>query len=285
MKKKVVNKIVLIVLMVFLIGCGKQPAEKVTDEPGNNQAEQSKEEPLTTVEEEKKLQNIAFLVVEEDLNEESMCQSISIVNVDSETKNIKAVNVSSKLFLNIGDDNYQKCRAAYYKGGVEQMITTLNENLDLDISDFLVLDYNELEIFSNALGGIWIDVPKEQDFGTYQMTDDIIKQMQKVDETTLENAINIYISNVYTSIAEETLYEGMKNISDYSVVAEENFPQEDMKEDCRIGSMGTCCVPTDLEANVIWLHQSLLGQKDYKVSDTVKEYSSQIEKYVKRYAQ
>ena len=266
MKKKVVKKIVLIVLMVFLIGCGKQPAEKVTDEPGNNQAEQSKEEPLTTVEEEKKLQNIVFLVVEEDLNEESMCQSISIVNVDSETKNIKAVNVSSKLFLNIGDDNYQKCRAAYYKGGVEQMITTLNENLDL-------------------LGGIWIDVPKEQDFGTYQMTDDIIKQMQKVDETTLENAINIYISNVYTSIAEETLYEGMKNISDYSVVAEENFPQEDMKEDCRIGSMGTCCVPTDLEANVIWLHQSLLGQKDYKVSDTVKEYSSQIEKYVKRYAQ
>ena len=35
-------------------------------------------------------------------------------------------------------------------------------------------------------------------------------------------------------------------------------------------------IPTDLESNVVWLHQFLFGDDDYTVSDSVMEYNETI---------
>ena len=43
----------------------------------------------------------------------------------------------------------------------------------------------------------------------------IHKQMQSVDNATLQQAINVYMSNVYTSIDAEVISDGMRNVADY----------------------------------------------------------------------
>lgn len=115
----------------------------------------------------------------------------------------------------------------------------------------------------------------------------IHKQMQTVDEATLQQAINIYMSNVYTSIDTEVISDGMRNIADYnySEIGGAGFPQEGLRETVIMGSNGSCIVPNDLESNVIWLHQFLFGQQNYEVSSTVREYSLQIKDNVAQYSQ
>ena len=43
-----------------------------------------------------------------------------------------------------------------------------------------------------------------------------------------------------------------------------------------MGAKGSCFVPMDLADNVVWLHQYLFNQNNYKVSNTVQEISAKI---------
>lgn len=285
---KLKNTLVIMMCVLLFSGCGVQMEEEVksvkeeistlTDEISNITDEIS-----TIVEEKDNPKNIAFFIIDKDTDSNVRCQSISIINVDVESKNMKVVNISDALYLNIGNDSYNPCWGAYYKGGYKQMISTLNQNLDMNIEDYLILDVENLSELSDALGGL--ELPENQDLDNIQLVSVLCDKMKSVDEATLDEAIDIYLKCVRTSIDEKMLLEGIKNVSGYTIVAADNFPQEDMQEEYVIGSKGTCSVPTDLEANVIWLHEFLLGQGDYQVSDTVKKYSAQIIKDVARYAQ
>ena len=59
-------------------------------------------------------------------------------------------------------------------------------------------------------------------------------------------------------------------------MAEDGFPQPDMRGNANMGAKGACVIPTDLESNVVWLHQFLFGDDDYTVSDSVMEYNETI---------
>lgn len=49
-----------------------------------------------------------------------------------------------------------------------------------------------------------------------------------------------------------------------------------MRTTANIGSKGSSVIPLNLEDNVVWLHQFLFEDKDYKVTDSVREYSQKI---------
>lgn len=57
---------------------------------------------------------------------------------------------------------YDKINAAYNEGGVESSILTLNTNFDLNIKDYITVDFECLMAVVDALGGIEVDVPNEQ---------------------------------------------------------------------------------------------------------------------------
>lgn len=84
------------------------------------------------------------------------------------------------------------------------------------------------------------------------------------------------VNNVYTSIDKKDLQNLLGQIADYSIVGEDGFPQRNMLATENIGACGSCVVPTDLEDNVVWLHEFLFGVEDYEVSSTVKECNNQI---------
>ena len=68
----------------------------------------------------------------------------------------------------------------------------------------------------------------------------------------------------------------LKNISKYKVVDDNGFPEETRRATGTIGKKGSCVVATDLESNVVWLHNFLFNDSEYSVSEDVKKYSEKI---------
>lgn len=83
--------------------------------------------------------------------------TIIIACVNNDTKSIRLVSVYRDTYLNIGNNKYTKANAAYAKGGVEQAISMLNTNLDLDITDYVSIDFNALVTAVDLVGGL--DMP------------------------------------------------------------------------------------------------------------------------------
>ena len=111
----------------------------------------------------------------------------------------------------------------------------------------------------------------------------IEEQAKKADAATLVKVFNDAIGDIYTSIDSDTILELIKNIGNYRIVAEDGFPQADMRTVATIGkvdghnAVGSSVIPLDLEANVVWLHQFLFDDEDYSVTDSVREYSQKVE--------
>ncbi len=83
--------------------------------------------------------------------------TIIIASVNNDTKDVKLVSVYRDTLLNLGDGTYAKANAAYAYGGPEQAITMLNTNLDLNITDYVTVDFSALTEVADALGGL--DIP------------------------------------------------------------------------------------------------------------------------------
>lgn len=100
----------------------------------------------------------------------SDCTMIANINLD--TGEVKLVSVYRDTFLNTGDDKYQKCNAAYARGGATQAVEMLNTNLDLNIDKYIAVSYHSLMDLIDGLGGITIDVEEAalKEINGYQNT-------------------------------------------------------------------------------------------------------------------
>lgn len=107
-----------------------------------------------------------------ELGKGTRSDSIIIASINMDTQEIKLVSVFRDTFLNLGNDSYNKCNAAYAQGGPEQAISMLNTNLDLDITDYVTVGFGGLIDSVDALGGIEMDITDTEinHLNNYQMT-------------------------------------------------------------------------------------------------------------------
>jgi len=278
--------------------------------------------------------NIALFGVDAKSDSElfkgSRSDSMMIASINMDTGDIKLISVYRDTFLNLSNDSYRKCNAAYSYGGAEQAVKMLNMNLDMDIENFVTVGYKGLIDVIDGLGGIYLDIDETElkHINNYQITivNDVLKgeytpvketgyqkvdglqaaaycrirygggddfkrasrqrevikgieeQAKKTDLATLQKVFNKAIENIYTSLENDDILSLLANISDYRIVEEGGFPQENMRTTANIGAKGSSVIPMSLEDNVVWLHQFLFGVEDYEVSKTVRECSDQIKK-------
>ncbi len=105
--------------------------------------------------------NIALFGVDSTsgaLTKNTRSDTIMIASVNLDTGECKLVSVYRDTYLNLSNDSYNKCNAAYAKGGPEQAINMLNMNLDMNITDFVTVGFAGLTDTIDALGGVYIDV-------------------------------------------------------------------------------------------------------------------------------
>lgn len=109
--------------------------------------------------------NVALFGVdsrEGDLADGTRTDCIIIASLNKETKEIRMASVYRDTLLDLSEGTLQKCNAAYSYGGAKMAINMLNKNLDLDIQDYVTVDFAAIAGAIDLLGGIDIEVLPEE---------------------------------------------------------------------------------------------------------------------------
>lgn len=139
---------------------------KSTELPKDNSSLGIKEEAVQQIEKEdpkKDVVNIALFGLDRRSKDEaSRSDSIIVASIDYNHNKIKLSSIMRDTYVNVPGHGMTKITHAYAYGGPELAIKTLNENFNLNIKDYVTVDFFSLEKIIDTLGGVTIDVRKEE---------------------------------------------------------------------------------------------------------------------------
>ena len=96
--------------------------------------------------------------------------SIVIVSINQDTGKIVMSSVYRDTWLNIpnndgsSSDRFKKINSAFCSGGVKAAVNTLNTNLDLNISDYVTINFAGLATIIDMLGGLDVKITEEEKY-------------------------------------------------------------------------------------------------------------------------
>lgn len=92
--------------------------------------------------------------------------TIIIASINEETGEVKMCSVYRDTYLRVvkkdGSNSYDKVNSAYCFGGPEETVKTLNANFDLNISDYVSINFGGLANIIDMLGGIDINISSDE---------------------------------------------------------------------------------------------------------------------------
>lgn len=238
-------------------------------------------------------------------NSRSDC--IMIISINNDTKEVKIASVYRDTYLQMEGYGLDKVTHAYAYGKAPLALTTLNTNLDLDITKYVTIDFNSVINIVDAIGGVEITVTSAEatqitgisGAGTYNLTGTqalaygrirkidtdyartermrtvVISVFEKIKDlplTKLNSLVDKLLPEVTTNVTQKEILSYASKIAAYNVVENFGWPYEVR------GYTGTAwyAAPVTLETNVKKLHEQLFTNEEYEVSETVKEISQKI---------
>ena len=82
-----------------------------------------------------------------------------IINVNRETGDTQLISIYRDMYSMIDESGkFHKFNQAYVEGGPEQALETLNRNLDLDIKDYITVNWKAVIDAINILGGVDLEI-------------------------------------------------------------------------------------------------------------------------------
>lgn len=87
---------------------------------------------------------------------------IMVASINNKTKEVRLVSVYRDTYLSVGNGKFNKANSAYLNGGAKAAVQMLNSNLDLDIKQYICVDWNAVVEAVDALGGVQIEVTKSE---------------------------------------------------------------------------------------------------------------------------
>lgn len=88
--------------------------------------------------------------------------TIMVASINQRSGDIKLVSVYRDTYLDNTNGEYRKATECFSGGGAERSVNMLNKNLDLDIKDFVTVDFNAIIKAVDLLGGIELDITEEE---------------------------------------------------------------------------------------------------------------------------
>jgi LCP family protein required for cell wall assembly len=95
-------------------------------------------------------------------NEPGHSDAIMIASIDKINKNIKLTSLMRDMYVPIPGKKDNRINTAYFMGGPALAIKTINTNFNMNIEDYAVVDFFALENIINKVGGISIDIKKNE---------------------------------------------------------------------------------------------------------------------------
>lgn len=197
--------------------------------------------------------------------------AILIASINNENKEVRLVSVYRDTYLSVGDGKYYKCNSAYERGGAKQAVQMLNSNLDLDIKDYVSVDWGALVETIDDLGGIDIEVTDEEVDKINEYTVEIVMMTGKETTPLTESGL------VHLDGTQATSYARIRKLAgdDYMRTARQRIVLQAMLEKAQKADIGTlnkvCNDVVDDISTTLTLKQMLILAKDvgsYKLVET-----------------
>lgn len=87
---------------------------------------------------------------------------IMIISLNQDTNEVKITSVYRDSYLNIDGHGLDKVTHAYSYGGPKLALSTLNKNLDLNITDFVAVNFDTVHTIVDSVGGVNIKIEQEE---------------------------------------------------------------------------------------------------------------------------
>ncbi|RDY27395.1 LytR family transcriptional regulator [Romboutsia weinsteinii] len=108
---------------------------------------------------EKGIHNILLVGVDTtDKEQVSRSDAMMILTIDSNSKSLKLTSLARDTYVNIKGRGKEKLTHAYAYGGISLLLQTVEENFELDIQDYVVVNFNSFMSVLDVIGGIEVDV-------------------------------------------------------------------------------------------------------------------------------
>lgn len=123
--------------------------------------------------------NIAIFGVDSRANTwTGLSDAIMVVTLDYESQQIKLSSFMRDSLVYIEGHGYEKQNHAYSYGNSQLAVKTLNTNYDLDIQEYVTINFNGLEKAVDILGGLTIDIK------SYEISEinRVIQELNKLNE-------------------------------------------------------------------------------------------------------
>lgn len=92
--------------------------------------------------------------------------SIIVVSINKGNGTVKMSSIYRDTYVRVsksdGSTYYGKVNEAYFNGGAQQAVKTLNANLDLNITDYVTVNFAGLSNIIDLLGGIDVNISKDE---------------------------------------------------------------------------------------------------------------------------
>ena len=160
--------IILLVLLVIILGVGVGAYSYITGKLGKMQQVQINEEDLNINQEVAEnltgYRNIAIFAIDsraDDYGKGNRSDGIIVASINNKTKEVKLISVYRDTYLQM-KNSLDKATHAYSYGEAPLAINMLNTNLDLNIKEFLAVNFDAVAIAVEAIGGIEMNVTSEE---------------------------------------------------------------------------------------------------------------------------
>ena len=233
---------------------------------------------------------------------------IIIASMNNETKEVKLVSVYRDTYVQIEGHGLDKITHAYSYGEAPLAIKTLNTNFDLNITEFVTVNFDAVKEIVDDIGGISMNITEEEvshipgltSAGTYNLTGEqalayariryaeggdykrtermrdvltaVLNKVKTFNISQLNKFVDEVLPKVYTNITASDVFSMIPSLTSIKITESIGWPYETkgITLDRWYG------VPITLESNVTRLHQEVFGESDYVPSDTVKQISQEI---------
>lgn len=102
---------------------------------------------------------------------------IIIASINQDTKAVKLTSIYRDTYVYIDGYGYDKITHAYAYGGPKLAINTINKNLDLNISEFVAVNFDAVMDIIDAVGGVSINIESDELSYLNSYIDDIDAEM------------------------------------------------------------------------------------------------------------
>ena len=163
---------VLIVIIVFILGIAIAGYSFVHNKLSKMKTEYIDKTAIGISEEAKDslkgYRNIALLGIDsraDDYGTGNRSDCIIIASINEKTKEVKLLSVYRDTYVYVtenGNKKLDKITHAYSYGGAQNTLKSLNEALDLNITEYVTVNFDAVIAAVNALNGVEIDITSEE---------------------------------------------------------------------------------------------------------------------------